>query len=295
MVAHSVRHLVFWVGAIAVGVGSILFASASTQAYQLFGRAIAVSPLAALLICPGGFALTRYFTRDLFRGAQGSGIPQVIAAIQDSEPVMRASVLSLRVAFGKIVLTIFGLACGASIGREGPSVQVGAAIMYNLGRLVRLPRRDMSSAVILAGGAAGISAAFNTPLAGIVFAIEELSRSFEERTSGRVFTAVIVSGIVSLAALGNYSYFGRTEASLSLADGWLPVLVCGAVAGLLGGIFARLLIILSRGLPGPLGVWRRSHPIGAAAPLRSCDRPAWICLARRYLWDRIRADPRRAG
>jgi len=55
-------------------------------------------------------------------------------------------------------------------------------------------------------------------LAGIVFAIEELSRSFEERTSGTVFTAVIVAGIGSMAVLGNYTYFGRTSASLDLAQ-----------------------------------------------------------------------------
>ena len=195
---------------------SILFASASGHAYEFFSRTITASPFLALAICPAGFALVRFLTQDLFRGSEGSGIPQAIAAIQNNNSSFRASVLSPRVAFGKIILTIFGLGCGASIGREGPSVQVGAAIMYNLGRLARLPPRDMSRAVILAGGAAGISAAFNTPLAGIVFAIEELSRSFEERTSGRVFTAVIVSGIVSLAAVGDYSYFGQTGASLTL-------------------------------------------------------------------------------
>jgi H+/Cl- antiporter ClcA len=265
VVAHGVRHLVFWAGAIAVAGTSILFASVSAQAFSLFGLVMAVSPGLALVVCPAGFAFARCLTRDIFPGAEGSGIPQAIAAIQQDNKTFRLSVLSLRVAVGKIALTILGLGCGASIGREGPSVQVGAAIMYNLGRLAKLPPRDMSRAVILAGGAAGISAAFNTPLAGIVFAIEELSRSFEERTSGRVFTAVIVSGIVSLAALGNYSYFGKTEATLDLGDGWVPVLVCGAIGGAMGGVFARLLIHLAQGLPGELGRWRRDHPVAVAA------------------------------
>jgi H+/Cl- antiporter ClcA len=100
---------------------------------------------------------------------------------------------------------MLGLACGASIGREGPSVQVGAAIMHNLGRMLHLSQRHSKRALILAGGAAGVAAAFNTSLAGIVFAIEELSRSFEERTSGRVLSAVIIAGIASLAVLGNYT------------------------------------------------------------------------------------------
>ena len=115
--------------------------------------------------------------------------------------------------------------------------------------------------MILAGGAAGVAAAFNTPLAGVMFAIEELSRSFEERTSGTVFTAVIVAGIASLAVLGDYTYFGHTDASLTVANGWLPVLVCGAVCGLLGGLFATILILFSKGIGGALGAWTRRRPI----------------------------------
>ena len=87
---------------------------------------------------------------------------------------------------------------------------------------------------MLAGGAAGISAAFNTPLAGVVFAIEELSHSFEARTSGTVLTAVIVSGIVTLSLVGNYTYFGTTAAQFDLGSAWLAVVICGVAGGALG-------------------------------------------------------------
>ena len=70
---------------------------------------------------------------------------------------------------------------------------------------------------MLAGGAAGVAAAFNTPLAGMVFAIEELSHSFEARTSGTVFTAVIIAGVTTLALVGNYTYFGHTRPNWILA------------------------------------------------------------------------------
>ena len=93
-------------------------------------------------------------------------------------------------------------------------MQVGAAIMHALGRLLRLPRLELERALVLAGGAAGVAAAFNTPLAGVVFAIEELSHSFEARTSGTVLTAVIIAGITTLALMGNYTYFGHTAAEL---------------------------------------------------------------------------------
>jgi H+/Cl- antiporter ClcA len=119
--------------------------------------------------------------------------------------------------------------------------------------------------LILAGGAAGIAAAFNTPLAGIIFAIEELSRSFEERTSGMVITTVLVAGIVSSAALGNYTYFGHAAAALDLMQAWKPVLLCGLVGGLAGGCFSRLLILFSRGISGPAGLFIEEKPVLFAA------------------------------
>src|SRR6185312_556620 len=98
-----------------------------------------------------------------------------------------------------------------------------------------------------------IAAAFNTPLAGIVFAIEEMSRSFEQRTSGLVLTAVIIAGIASLALLGDYTYFGRSAATLHQLTDWLAVPLCGIVGGILGGAFSGIVVFAARGLPGAAG------------------------------------------
>jgi H+/Cl- antiporter ClcA len=176
-----------------------------------------------------------------------------------------ARVLSLRVAFGKVGLTLLGLACGASIGREGPTVQVGATIMHALGRALRLPRPDLERALILAGGAAGVAAAFNTPLAGVVFAIEELSHAFESRTSGVVLTAVIIGGITTLALVGNYTYFGHTSAALDLGRGWIAVVLCSVAGGLAGGLFSTALVRFAGGLPGWMGRLLARYPVGFAA------------------------------
>jgi H+/Cl- antiporter ClcA len=184
-------------------------------------------------------------TINLFPGSQGSGIPQAIASLVSKR---KGVVLSLRIAVGKILLTLSGLAVGASIGREGPSVHIGASIMYSLGHLARFPAHYMERGLILAGGAAGISAAFNTPLAGIVFAIEEMSKSFEQHTSGIVTIAVVIAGVTALATLGPYHYFGTSNASMDLAADWLAVPVCGVIGGLLGGLFATSLIQGSRRL-----------------------------------------------
>jgi H+/Cl- antiporter ClcA len=100
----------------------------------------------------------------------------------------------------------------------------------------------------------------------VVFAIEELIRSFDARTSGRVFSAVIMAGIASLAVVGNYTFFGHTDAVLDLLSGWRPVLACGVVGGAAGGLFGRILTSVSRyGLPGPLGRWAAARPAVFAA------------------------------
>jgi H+/Cl- antiporter ClcA len=259
------RRLVLWGGAVCVGSAAILFAMGAEQANILLHRMIIFSPYLPLVITPAGLALAVYVTRRIFPGAEGSGIPQVIAALQTQDNKLRSSVLSLKVAAGKIIVTMFGLVVGAAIGREGPTVQIGASIMHALGRFVRFSRQETERGLILAGGAAGVAAAFNTPLAGIVFAIEEMSRSFEERTSGTILTAVIIAGITSLAVLGDYPYFGYTSAVLPLDIAWIAVIVCGAGGGLAGGIFSRMVIASARGLPGKAGMLQRNRPVLFAA------------------------------
>ena len=260
------RRLIFWIGAISVALAAILFAVASEWADNSFHKLLGVSPYLPLLITPLGFALIVYLTRKYFPGSQGSGIPQTIAALDPKEnSEIRERVLSLRVAFGKILLTVGGFFFGASVGREGPTVQIGASIMHSLGRFTRFPQHDMDKGLILAGAAAGVAAAFNTPLAGIVFAIEELSRSFEEHNSSTILMTVIIAGITSLALLGNYSYFGHTAETLAFGSAWNVVIICGIAGGLLGGAFSRALIEVNKGLAGRLGAWMRAKPVAFAA------------------------------
>jgi H+/Cl- antiporter ClcA len=255
------RRVVFWVGAVVVSVVAIEFAKAADASDRLFHLALGVSPWTALAIVPLGLAFCVWLTENFFPGAQGSGIPQVIASLEMNDPEQINRVLSLRVGIGKILLTLIGLACGASIGREGPTVQVGASIMQALGRILNMPRAAEQRALVLAGGAAGIAAAFNTPLAGVVFAIEELSQSFESRTSGVVLTAVIIAGIATTAMMGNYTYFGVTAATLPIGIGWIAVLVCAFLGGLSGGLFADALVRAARATPGVVMRFARARPI----------------------------------
>jgi len=253
--------LVFWGGALAVGIVGVLFAAAATQVGRLF-HLMAARPWVPLLLTPLGFTLSAWVALRFFPGSQGSGIPQAIAA-RSLEPEGRSRLLSLRLAFGKILLTLFGLAFGASIGREGPTVQVGAAIMLASGRLGGMGR---ARGLILAGSAAGVAAAFNTPLAGIVFAIEEMGRAFEQRTSGLVLIAVILAGIASLGLVGNYSYFGSTSSHLLVTIDWVAVLVCGVLGGAMGDLFARLTIWAQ----GRVAGWIEPEPMRRALLVALC-------------------------
>ena len=263
------RRGMFWVGAVLVSLAAIIFAALADQAGRLSGLLLGWHPLLVLAIAPAGLAVSALLTKVVFPGAQGSGIPQVIAALHLSDPSQVARILSPRIAVGKVLLTLLGLLCGASIGREGPTVQVSASIMHAMGRVLRLPRPELERALVLAGGAAGVSAAFNTPLAGVVFAIEELAHSCEARASGTVLTAVIISGGCSLALVGNYAYFGTTAAAVDLVSGgglgWLAVLACGVAGGLLGGWFSAVLLRAAAGLPGRAGRWVAAHPYAVAA------------------------------
>ncbi|WP_454855289.1 chloride channel protein [Rhizobium binxianense] len=230
--------LVFWCGALAIGVISVGFAKLADFAQKAFGSLTASgewSFLLPLILSPLGFTLSAYLAITLFPNSQGSGIPQAIAArhLRDEDDRMR--LLSLKIALGKIVLTVLGLFSGASIGREGPTVQVGAAIMLAVARFGGIAQ---ARGLILAGSAAGIAAAFNTPLAGIVFAIEEMSRTYESRANGLVLTAVVLSGLAALGLAGSYNYFGMTSAAPTELRDWGLVLICGVGGGGLGAAFS---------------------------------------------------------
>jgi H+/Cl- antiporter ClcA len=266
------RRIVFWCGALVIGLAAIAFARLATGAVNLFydiigasARTIGIGYPLMFLLSPAGLLLAVWMTRNVFPGAQGSGIPQVIAAIRMWNPDLVNQVLSARIAVGKVVITLLGLACGASIGREGPTVQVGASIMFALGKVLRLPNLELQRSLVLAGGAAGLSGAFNTPLAGVVFAIEELAHGFEARSSGMVLSAVVMAGITTLAIVGNYTYFGISSATLEIGRAWAAVLVCGVIGGLCGGVFSYVLTIISQGRPRVIGRFVMRHPFGFAA------------------------------
>ena len=250
--------LAFWLAAIAVGLVTVSFVLLSSAADHFYHNLYHNSPYVAYALTPIGLTLIAWLTKKYFAGTEGSGIPQAIAALSIRHQGIRAAIFSIRNTIAKIGLTCMGFMCGASIGSMGPTVHIGASIMHSLRRFKYFRGQDTARGLIVAGGAAGISAAFNAPLAGIMFAIEEMNRSYEDKTTGTLLIAVIIAGVTAIAVMGDYSYFGSTSVSLTLAQAWPAILVCGLVGGLLGGIFSMLLIHGSRLL----------EPIVSSYPLR---------------------------
>lgn len=204
-----------------------------------------------------------YVTRRFVVGTAGSGIPQVMAALSVETPVVHRSLyVSLKLSIMKVVLTASGLLAGLSLGREGPSVQIAAGVMHSARRWLSPDSPIKDSGLILAGGAAGIAAAFNTPLGGVMFAIEELSRRPEDRRSGLLMAAIILAGMMAVSAYGNKSHFGEIRVENISFGLLLPGMVVAVLSGIFGGIFARVLIYsLHTTSTHRVHVFRRTSPI----------------------------------
>ena len=250
------RRMAILTGAIALGIVALIFAKAADTASHLFVIVVHRQKWAPLIATPLGFAFLVWLTRRIAPDARGSGIPQIMAARDDPERAM-VSLASAKTAVVKFVVTLGALLVGASVGREGPTVQISASIMAYAHRLFRMPVR---SSVMIAGGAAGVAAAFNTPLAGVTFAIEELAAAYEQKMTLLVMTAVLISGMVSLGLSGDYVYFGAMTDTLPLRQAILVTPVAGIIGGLAGGLFARLMLDFSRSEARPL-LRIRQHPI----------------------------------
>lgn len=251
---------IFWLGAIAVGLIAVFYAKLIDYGYEQFRRMLEIALWLPLIVTPLGSALAIWLTQRYFRGSEGSGIPQVIGTLQDGK--LSPALLSPRIMFGKIAVSFLGILSGFTIGREGPTVQIGASLMYALRRGYRRSSMHIERQLTLAGAAAGLAAAFNTPLAGVMFAIEELSRSFEQRASGTLITAIIISGVIALGLQGNYLYFGHIQAGIQYGSSLiLPAIAASVVTGVIGGIFCWLLLNTMRWIPHTLLNMRRSHPV----------------------------------
>ncbi|WP_313623144.1 chloride channel protein [Achromobacter sp.] len=271
-------------GAALVALMSLGFAYLADKALAWNRQWVAYNGWLALLVLPFSLAALRWLTLRFAPNAAGSGIPQVIGALSLPPGPSQNSLVSLAQSLWKIPLAFLGMLAGASIGREGPSVQVGAALMLAWGdfwkrRGVQL-RGFHANELIAAGAAGGLAAAFNAPLAGVIFAIEELGRGTVLRWQRLVLIGVLAAGFLVVAVQGNNPYFGVFGGAPLSQDMVMWIIICGALNGALGGIFAWLLGKGAAGVaPQSWRAWIRTHPIWTAFAMGLALAVIGLCTA----------------
>ncbi len=256
-VAVAQRRVATAVGAVLLALFALAFARSADEAQLIFTRISAGAPWAPLVLTPAIFGTVAFVTDRWAREARGSGIPQIIAAAERPESAGATRLANLKIAISKLFLTLLMLLGGASVGREGPTVQVSAAVMVSVHRFLRIP---ITAGVLIAGGAAGVAAAFNTPLAGVAFAIEELAAAYEQRVALLVMAAVMISGLAMISFAGDYVYFGVLRSSIDLRQTVVLAPAVGIVGGIAGGSFSRAVLHISNAKSG--WAWRlKSRPV----------------------------------
>ena len=213
----------------------------------------------AIALPPFVFPIALWLVNKVFWGAGGSGIPQAIKVIRHPRPRLINKILGVRAFLGKFLLTPIMMAAGAACGREGPTVQIGAILMAYTHRIPGIAKLFDTRSLIITGGAAGIAAAFNTPLGGLMFAFEELGRRRAMKHTSSLLMAVVLAGLVALSLQGNYAYFGYSNASIDWVDEWYNILFLGVLTGIVGALYGRSLLILVSGT-GLIGSYRSKHP-----------------------------------
>ena len=178
-----------------------------------------------------GYLLYRFFPN-----ARGSGVPQTKAAL-----FARDGRITLRTVLGKFFCTSATLASGIPLGREGPSVQVGAGIGSVLGRALGLSTEQVKN-LIPVGAAAAIAAAFNTPLAAVVFALEEIMGDLNAPMMGGVVLASATAWVVLRLSLGDHPLFNVPRYHLVSSAEFAVYAVLGVAGGVVSAAFSWLLL-----------------------------------------------------
>jgi CIC family chloride channel protein len=178
-----------------------------------------------------GFFLFRYFPN-----ARGSGIPQTKTAL-----FVRDGYISLRTVLGKFGMCSLTLASGLALGREGPSVQVGAGIASVLGRRLGLSTASVKSLVPV-GAAAALAAAFNTPIAAVLFTLEEVMGDMHAPVLGSIVLSSATSWMVLHLLLGDEPLFHVPAYQLVHPVEFAVYAVLGVVGGLVSVAFVKLLL-----------------------------------------------------
>jgi len=227
----------FWIGSIITGLFAVIYSEIFLWAERLMHTIINWHSWLIFILAPVGFVASWWLVKEFAPYAKGSGIPQVMAAVELSNPKEHKKIrnlLSLKIIFFKILSSVILVFAGGAIGREGPTIQIAGSIFRKVNEYLpdwwpKISKKNM----IMTGAAAGLSAAFNTPLGGVVFAVEELSKTHINYFKTALFTAVIIAGMTAQTLAGSYLYLGYPKTQNITLFVIFPVILVSGISGIL--------------------------------------------------------------
>ena len=238
----------FWIASLLTGLMAVFYSRLFLFAESATAGIFQQRPWTLFIITPVAFLLAWWTVQRFAPYARGSGIPQVMAAIELANPRDNhkiARLLSIKIIFVKVISSFFMVLGGGLIGREGPTIQIAGSIFRKVNQLLpawwpKISKKNM----IMTGAAAGLAAAFNTPLGGIVFTVEEMTKTHISYFKTALFTAVIIAGLTAQALFGPYLYLGYPVVTNLSGYIFLGVALVALLTGLGGSLSSRAMLSL---------------------------------------------------
>ena len=236
----------FWIGSVITGIFAVLYAQIFLWGEKLMNLMMDWQAWSIFIMAPVCFVLSWWLVKKYAPYAKGSGIPHVMAAVELANPKEHHKIkylLSVKIIIFKMLSSVILVIGGGAIGREGPTIQIAGSVFRTVNEYLpswwpKISKRNM----IMTGAAAGLSAAFNTPLGGIVFAVEELAKTHINYFKTALFTAVIIAGLMAQTLAGSYLYLGYPKTAGVGLSIMFPVILVAGISGILASKLSVLML-----------------------------------------------------
>ncbi|GAB4251577.1 MAG: chloride channel protein [Vicingaceae bacterium] len=247
---NLLQALPFWTGAFLTGLIAVFYAQLFHYAEMLLEWIFKEQKIWMLVITPLCFIISWLIVNKYAPMAKGSGIPQVMSAIDMTTPKhahLIKHLLSFKIIIVKIISSLVMVIGGGAIGREGPTIQIAGSIFNMINKWLpswwpKISQKNM----IMTGAAAGLAAAFNTPLGGIVFTIEELTKTHINYFKTALFTGIVIAGLTAQGIIGPYLYLGYPKVANITLFSIVWVIITSIACGLLGAYFSKIILNIIR-------------------------------------------------
>jgi H+/Cl- antiporter ClcA len=246
---NLLQAITFWIGSVITGFFAVMYAKIFAWGEHLLHFMMNWHSWMIFIIAPIGFVLSWWLVKEFAPNAKGSGIPQVMAAVELANPKEHTkirSLLSLKIIVFKIISSVILVIGGGAVGREGPTILIAGSVFRKVNEYLphwwpKISKKNM----IMTGAAAGLAAAFNTPLGGIVFAVEELSKTHINYFKTALFTAVIIAGLTAQTLAGSYLYLGYPKTNDVSLMVMFPIILVAGTSGILASQLSVMMLKMS--------------------------------------------------